>query len=349
MSSSWQVSPEADRQPDGVAHDFRLAVDGGKFGLRQHRMGLDHFDQAGSTGAIAGGFELDALSGKRQQSIARAHPLIMMHDMIGETDLKLRHKCAAGVLAIGSGPSGVGNTGCDQRILPLGREEREGDADASGYHIAKTWVAPTVSDFEFEVRPLFGLRRPHVCLGELHRGVGGDQSRMGFKLGTQMSGLESELRRIAHNLGRRIAGPTGKRGASSSGIGEQFAPSILQRGDRLSGLQSLSGAGRAGGNGGVRRHGERTKSGKNVIEDGKPALGVSEVDPGHCRAQPDLPRCRSDLRLGDAYFGFGYAPGGTPLGWIGQLLLQPNLQHRHLVLRDTECGRTRDWKILHSH
>src|SRR3546814_8048658 len=89
---SLVIASKGERQPRGSAGNGGFAVEHGEIGIRQCEMGFDNIGEFSAACGIAGGLKAKALLGEGLESITRAHPLFMVHDMIGKPRIELRHQ-----------------------------------------------------------------------------------------------------------------------------------------------------------------------------------------------------------------------------------------------------------------
>ncbi|ODU20408.1 MAG: hypothetical protein ABS87_10130 [Sphingomonas sp. SCN 67-18] len=151
--------------PSGVARHHRFAVECLKLAVDEHGLCLDDVEEPCPPGRIAGGFEVGLLARERQQRVARAHPLLMVRDMVGKCCLEVGGECATHILLPGERRSGDSRAGGDHRILAAAGKERQADRDARRDHVAIALRAPLIGDIECPVRPLLGAGKSDVRIG----------------------------------------------------------------------------------------------------------------------------------------------------------------------------------------
>lgn len=149
-----------------------------QFDVGKHGLGLDHVEQPGATRRIAGRLELSAIARERQQRVACAHPLLMVHVMVGKAGFEIGEQRPAHVLLLSHRRGGVRGTGGDHRVLPPFGKKGQADGDAGRDHVAVAVGPALVGDIETPVGTLVGPGDGDVCLGLGDTGTGGAEIGM---------------------------------------------------------------------------------------------------------------------------------------------------------------------------
>ncbi|MCW1988029.1 UNVERIFIED_ORG: hypothetical protein M2348_003814 [Sphingomonas sp. R1F5B] len=195
--------------------------------------------------------------------------------------------CPFYVAGPGSGDSGV---------LTIAGEERQADRHASRDIIAETGIAALIGDIHAEVRTPTGIRHPYIGIGLPSLGIDHLDGGMAIEASTKLGPIDREFGDWPGNLRRRIAGPPGQCSAGPRHARDQFAAAILHRRDCLLTGKSLRRPRIARSDRACRGPYHALKPGQHLVERGKPAFGIGQIDPSQGRS--DLNGARLNRGIG---------------------------------------------------
>ena len=144
-------------------------------------MRIDDIDQAGTPGAVTGRLQIDPFAGERLDRLARSHPLVVVHGVIGQPRVEGGRERAARGFALRAGFSGFRLPRCDQRALASPSEKRQADRHPGRDIIAEARIAVLIGGFYAKIGLAVSIGKSNIGSGLNDAGFDRRECGIGIK------------------------------------------------------------------------------------------------------------------------------------------------------------------------